>query len=996
MASSRPVRFLVGAMASLAAASALPACHKTNAPEQRFYDLHVQPVFNTFCVGNTSPCHRIDPASGTALGNLDLSSFDAVQKRRDVLRTYGSYPQPLLLLKAIPEASVLIPYQQRFLPSEIRHAGGKPIGPNTAAFNELKRWLDNGANRDALLPESKPNHGVGACNTTVPPTPAGGRPAVDTSSAAYRDFVAVVQPKVMMSCAFATCHSSPQSDFYMTCGSDDQQLAFNYLQATGFVAAAGVAVEQSEILLRPLAPESGGVSHTGGTFFQTRDDDIWKAWRDWALEVQAAPPAPAMAAKSAGQMFFEDNVMPKLLQRGCALEGCHSPDGFNDYRLRPGAQGFFAPQALARNYETTLKEFIALDSVDVRQSRAVKKNIFRELGGIAHRGGSLLETPGSMSSDPCPTPFDPNATMTASAFCVFQEWHRIERAAAPVSAMGDAAAAGGTTTIPLAFITRPPNPDSLLAFDTYRGGADLKLADATVDATGKVTAVGNARSALAGCAALAGQDVDVRGPEWRYDGGAVIFAARPGAASGLDLWQVDVPAGTCKQVTSDGGRMVGPVRVHNFDPTYAPDGSVVFASTRSGTLTLKTFLPNADLFRIGPDLNAAQPEQMTFLLNSEIGPAMMQDGRVSFTAEKATADFYQLSGRRLNWDLTDYHPLLAQRAQSVDTVDGSLHPSVGYQQATEIREGLDRNFLIILSDAGALGAGGALATFNRSVGPFQADRPEVTFLHSLVIVDAAAHGRDGTAGVYRSPFSLPNGEIMASYAGNVAHPTADVPKYDLVAVNETTGARRALLSDPALSIVEAALGYKRAARALFRNLPQLVFGGRDGIDAGGDAVMHFPDLPLLGTLLGANLRLGRNVNALDGTAALRVYEEQPPPGPSPGGLMGSQQVYSQRTTVGSAALAPDHSLKVRVPAGKPLILELVDGSGKPLFTMTEEHQVTAGEYITPGPPRALFNAICAGCHGSISGADPDIAVSADALTGASVSASRDADPQLLR
>jgi hypothetical protein len=58
--------------------------------------------------------------------------------------------------------------------------------------------------------------------------------------------------------------------------------------------------------------------------------------------------------------------------------------------------------------------------------------------------------------------------------------------------------------------------------------------------------------------------------------------------------------------------------------------------------------------------------------------------------------------------------------------------------------------------------------------------------------------------------------------------------------------------------------------------------------------------------------------------------------------------------------------------------------------------VTPGEYITPGPPRPLFNAICAGCHGSISGAEPDVAVSADALTGASVSASRDMDAQFLR
>ena len=64
--------------------------------------------------------------------------------------------------------------------------------------------------------------------------------------------------------------------------------------------------------------------------------------------------------------------------------------------------------------------------------------------------------------------------------------------------------------------------------------------------------------------------------------------------------------------------------------------------------------------------------------------------------------------------------------------------------------------------------------------------------------------------------------------------------------------------------------------------------------------------------------------------------------------------------------------------------------------MSEEHQVTAGEYVTPGPPRAVFNGICGGCHGSLSGVELDVAVNADALTGASVSLSRGAPPQQLR
>src|SRR6185437_10439450 len=107
--------------------------------------------------------------------------------------------------------------------------------------------------------------------------------------------------------------------------------------------------------------------------------------------------------------------------------------------------------------------------------------------------------------------------------------------------------------------------------------------------------------------------------------------------------------------------------------------------TRSGTQTLRTLLPNSDLFRVKPSAagtfsyDFSNPQQMTFLLNAELSPAFMQDGRVSFTAEKGTPDFYQLSGRRMNWDLTDYHPLLAQRAQSGTTFDKNLLPSVGYQ-----------------------------------------------------------------------------------------------------------------------------------------------------------------------------------------------------------------------------------------------------------------------------------------------------------------------------
>ena len=113
-------------------------------------------------------------------------------------------------------------------------------------------------------------------------------------------------------------------------------------------------------------------------------------------------------------------------------------------------------------------------------------------------------------------------------------------------------------------------------------------------------------------------------------------------------------------------------------------------------------------------------------------------------------------------------------------------------------------------------------------------------------------------------------------------------------------------------------------------------------------------------------------------------------------LMGSERVFTQRQLLGVAPLEADGSLKVALPARRPLILELQDGGRQPIFTMREEHQLGPGETISPGVPRKLFNGVCGGCHGSISGREPDIAVTADALTGATMSLSRDAAAKTLR
>jgi hypothetical protein len=61
----------------------------------------------------------------------------------------------------------------------------------------------------------------------------------------------------------------------------------------------------------------------------------------------------------------------------------------------------------------------------------------------------------------------------------------------------------------------------------------------------------------------------------------------------------------------------------------------------------------------------------------------------------------------------------------------------------------------------------------------------------------------------------------------------------------------------------------------------------------------------------------------------------------------------------------------------------------------EEIQFYPGEHLKQSMQRKLFNGVCAGCHGSVSGRELDIAVDVDVLTSASLTLADDA-PIVLR
>ena len=73
-------------------------------------------------------------------------------------------------------------------------------------------------------------------------------------------------------------------------------------------------------------------------------------------------------------------------------------------------------------------------------------------------------------------------------------------------------------------------------------------------------------------------------------------------------------------------------------------------------------------------------------------------------------------------------------------------------------------------------------------------------------------------------------------------------------------------------------------------------------------------------------------------------------------------------------------LGVKAAAATPACVETAPQTPGPFYPGEDNHQAL---------PRSMFNGLCAGCHGSITGREVDIAVNIDILTSASKTVAHD-------
>ncbi|MFO0713806.1 MAG: hypothetical protein U0353_28385 [Sandaracinus sp.] len=974
----------------------LASCAPPDPPGGSYYEERIEPMFGG-CLQSAGVCH-VGTDRGEAPGNLDLSSYDALLRRADVLERYGPYPVPSLLLKVGEPVSVDVETLDPPDPSQpdvrsvrvrvnVTHGGGRPIAQGSDADVLLRWWTSQGYTRTGA-PRDRDVSRDGACSDRASPAP----PLASLGAserASYDRFVSDVQPILAASCSSASCHGAPLADLHLACGDDEPQRLWNWWISLQFL---GDPVDRSELLRRPLPADRGGTFHIGGGIFTGTDDTQWATIRAWAEATVAADPGRfAERDATRGYRFFVNRVEPVLVRDGCMTLGCHSPIGLR-FPLRGGSGGVFSAFARRRNYELA-RRFLTLEAADPTRSRIIAKNLLDS--GVVHRGGALF-TPGADVD--CDTLDLEHGDLDATpSRCILARWHTLERE--------DAIARGELPSTPdpraLVWIERPRGLGTPTEFDVHRPGADLRIADVTLDADAHVT-LGPSRSLLAGCGFDAAT-ADVRAPAGSWDGTRIAFAARSSAAAPLRLYWVRADGRECGPIPGAAPALDRDhdMLVHDFDPAFAPDGTIVFASNRGdlehghpergATRTAARLEPNANLYVLDPV--AGTLRQLTWLLDQELQPSFMGDGHVIYTAEKRARDFHQLALRRHLLDGGDFHPLYASR------------DSIGFESATEVMELLDGRFAFVGGELDTPDGAGSLVVFDRSIGPDQFDRDPTDrrYFHSLTI---ALPGPGRGSGAFRSPAPLPTGTILVSC--DLRADAVAPYDFDLCELDPRDGSVRVIQATPDRAEIEGMALFARAPRPIARSdgseidHPTFEDGARD-------AIVRFTDFPMIETLMFRNTREGRPIDHRIG--GIELFESLPPPSTATSfGSLPAEHVvtdaygtfYEEHRSIGSAMLLSDGSVRLRVPAAIPISFAPLGLDGGPLdfeagmpfsgrMIQREAEQYSPGERITRSVPRRFFNSLCGGCHGSISGRELAVGVSLDVLTGASIDLARTAE-----
>ncbi len=502
--------------------------------------------------------------------------------------------------------------------------------------------------------------------------------------------------------------------------------------------------------------------------------------------------------------------------------------------------------------------------------------------------------------------------------------------------------------------------------------------------------------------------IDVKDLAVSYDGNQLAFALRAPEDPDLDddeqptwnIWVYDRELGTVtRAITSDIVAEDG----QDVAPKFLPDGRIVFSSTRqrlSKAILLDEGKPQFSALDEDRDeealtlhvmnVDGTDLQQITFNQSSDLDPAVMSDGRVVYARWDNVAGRDRISLYRANPDGTEQELLYG--VHSHDT--GPNGEVIEFVEPTELPDG---RLLVMMRAPGAQARLGALpvaidvASYVEHDQPTFASQGLLTDAQEILIpgdlsLDESEPPRQGRY-AHISPLYDGTNRLLVAWSQCRLEDTTSNPLDPVIlpCTDENLANPDMIEADPLYGIwmndvtestqqpivlAQAGMAYSESVVMENRVNPPVILDKVPGLDLDPD---------LVGESVGV-LHI-RSVYDFDGTAAadigvladplqtaaadrparfVRITKSVSIPDDDivdlDGADFGRSQAQLMREIIGYAAVEPDGSVKVKVPANIAFWIEILDADGRRIF---ERHNNWM--QLRPGEEKT-----CNGCHTSTS------------------------------
>ncbi len=752
------------------------SCDVPPLDQTTYYERTILPILNVSC-GRTNTsvgCHISDP-KGNAFGNLDVTTYDEISKRRDLLDNYGPYGRPALLVKNIPPFQVTVktfdndetnptPLTNIPLTTDIKHTGGPILDPTATAYLTLSQWMTTARRR--TTPAFPRRLRPFAVHRHVPPAdPAAAstrRPIPRTPT--YAQFVSNVIP-IMQGTGTGQRKCGGKLPRHARSTSSTSRAATRPRRSAGTTSprssssrrpraraspAAAARTRRraarstrAESSCRPRATRTTRTSSTGRRAQRPRRSD--------------GDARPSTAEGSPSFMFFVHRVQPMLVKKGCMMLQCHSAAMFHEYRLRGGTGGIVLAAATQKNYASRSRNSGSTATTSTRAAscrrtstartstrqrwrhRAPRRAALRGLrpgtdgvdGASLQRfeaSGAMLRRPRHRRTTTTWTPSTRSRVLHGPRVAPAGAGARGEvqrRAVQRRAAQRHRVRAAGRT---------PRARTSATDFDVFAGGASIHILAATLNAAGS-RGPGRGHGRDGGCG-LSRATADIRGRAVSWDGKKVAFAARHGCATTPFLIYDDVPrrdelqlsTGTANHQRGHGHeqrparpQLRSAVRAARWQRRHA----LVFASTRGVDPARPTRRTSATCGTQRQPFDPTKPNPNLYVYEPDPNNAReVPHPPAHVPAEHgALAELHERRPHHLQRGQARAE-LLRDRPSPQEPRRRRL-PSALRRSAASIgmlrgdagrRSSPNKNFATIFSDPGWHHQGGVLGVFNRSIG----------------------------------------------------------------------------------------------------------------------------------------------------------------------------------------------------------------------------------------------------------------------------------------